>query len=69
MGGVRRCAMVVVLRLPEWCAQVRDGGGAAHDVASVGTLMALIAFSGGQVFNMLRSAAKLSPIAHMREFN
>jgi len=31
--------------------------------------MAFTAFSRGQVFNMLRSAAKLSPIAHMREVN
>ncbi|KAK7327224.1 hypothetical protein VNO80_31589 [Phaseolus coccineus] len=36
---------------------------------SLGTLMAFTAFSEGQVFNMLRSAAMLSPIAHMREVN
>ncbi|KAK7382383.1 hypothetical protein VNO80_01234 [Phaseolus coccineus] len=35
VGGARRCATVVVLRLPEWHVQVRDGGGAARDVASV----------------------------------
>jgi len=34
-----------------------------------GTLMAFTAFSGGKVFNMLRSAAMLSPIAHMRQVN
>ncbi|KAK7342508.1 hypothetical protein VNO80_25463 [Phaseolus coccineus] len=55
VGGARRCATVVVLRLPEWRAQ--------------GTLMTFTAFSEGQVFNMLRSAAKLSPIAHMHEVN
>ncbi|CAJ1958137.1 unnamed protein product [Sphenostylis stenocarpa] len=34
---------------------------------SLGTLMALAAFSQGQVLNMLRSAALLSPIAHMNQ--
>ncbi|RDX70564.1 Triacylglycerol lipase 2, partial [Mucuna pruriens] len=34
---------------------------------SLGTLMALVAFSQGQVVNMLRSAALLSPIAHMNQ--
>ncbi|KAK7342503.1 hypothetical protein VNO80_25458 [Phaseolus coccineus] len=57
-----------------WCCDClsgarSNGGGTARDVASVGTLMAFTAFSEGQVFNMLRSAAKLSPIAHMREVN
>ncbi|RDX74414.1 Triacylglycerol lipase 2, partial [Mucuna pruriens] len=37
---------------------------AAH---SLGTLMALAAFSEGQVVNMLRSAALLCPIAHMNQ--
>jgi len=31
--------------------------------------MAFTAFSGGQVLDMLRSAALLSPIAHMRDVN
>ena len=35
VGGARRCATVVVLRLLEWRAHVRDSGGAACDVASV----------------------------------
>ncbi|KAK7306903.1 hypothetical protein VNO77_44864 [Canavalia gladiata] len=34
---------------------------------SLGTLIALAAFSQGQVLNMLRSAALLSPIAHMNQ--
>ncbi|CAJ1965288.1 unnamed protein product [Sphenostylis stenocarpa] len=34
---------------------------------SLGTLMALAAFSQGQVLNMLRSAALLCPIAHMNQ--
>ncbi|CAJ1948757.1 unnamed protein product [Sphenostylis stenocarpa] len=33
---------------------------------SLGTLMAFAAFSRGQVYDMLRSAALLSPIAHLR---
>ncbi|KAK7339353.1 hypothetical protein VNO77_20014 [Canavalia gladiata] len=34
---------------------------------SLGTLIALAAFSQGQVLNMLRSAALLAPIAHMNQ--
>ncbi|KAG2394325.1 Triacylglycerol lipase [Vigna angularis] len=36
---------------------------------SLGTLMAFTAFSRGQVLDRLRSAALLSPIAHMRQVN